>query len=31
MVRKFSSYGPVDKDIHYYAPRKELIRGGNRA
>ncbi len=24
-MRKFSSYGPVDKDLHYYAPRKELI------
>ncbi len=25
VMRKFSSYGPVDKDLHYYAPRKELI------
>ncbi len=24
-MRRFSSYGPVDKDLHYYAPRKELI------
>ncbi len=24
-MRKFSSYGPVDRDIHYHAPRKELI------
>ena len=24
-MRRFSSYGPVDTDIHYYAPRKELI------
>ena len=24
-MRKFSSYGPVDKDLHYYAPRTELI------
>ncbi|MCK4762504.1 MAG: AAA-like domain-containing protein [Candidatus Aminicenantes bacterium] len=24
-MRKFSSYGPVDTDVHYYAPRKELI------
>ncbi|MEM7534293.1 MAG: hypothetical protein AAF639_19080 [Chloroflexota bacterium] len=24
-MRKFSSYGPVDKDQHYYAPRRELI------
>ncbi len=25
MTRKFSSYGPVDTNLHYYAPRKELI------
>ena len=24
-MRRFSSYGPVDPEIHYYAPRKELI------
>ncbi len=24
-MRKFSSYGPVDRDIHYHAPREELI------
>ncbi len=24
-MRKFSSYGPVDKDLHFFAPRKELI------
>lgn len=24
-MRKFSSYGPVDKDLHYYVPRKALI------
>jgi hypothetical protein len=24
-MRRFSSYGPVDKDINYYAPRKELV------
>ena len=24
-MRKFSSYGPVDTDLHYYAPRTELI------
>ncbi len=24
-MRKFSSYGPVDKSLHYYAPRQELI------
>ncbi|MCU0285674.1 MAG: AAA-like domain-containing protein [Acidobacteria bacterium] len=24
-MRKFSSYGPVDPDLHYYSPRKELI------
>jgi hypothetical protein len=25
-MRKFSSYGLVDKDIHYYVPREELIQ-----
>jgi hypothetical protein len=24
-MRRFSSYGPLDTDNHYYAPRKELI------
>ncbi len=24
-MRKFSSYGPLDTDEHYFAPRKELI------
>ena len=24
-MRKFSSYGPVDTDLHYYAPRTALI------
>jgi hypothetical protein len=24
-MRKFSSYGPVDKTLHYYAPRQALI------
>jgi len=24
-MRTFSSYGPVDADLHYYAPRKDLI------
>ena len=24
-MRKFSSYGPLDRRMHYYAPRKELI------
>jgi hypothetical protein len=24
-VRKFSSYGPIDRDLHYYAPREGLI------
>ncbi len=24
-MRKFSSYGPVDTDLHYYVPRKELV------
>ncbi|MCP4136863.1 MAG: hypothetical protein GY754_38185, partial [bacterium] len=27
-MRKFSSYGPVNKTLHYYVPREELI---NRA
>lgn len=25
IVRRFFSYGPLDRDLHYYAPRKELI------
>ncbi|WP_069472109.1 AAA-like domain-containing protein [Candidatus Marithrix sp. Canyon 246] len=24
-MRKFSSYGPIDLDLHYYVPRQELI------
>ncbi len=24
-MRQFSSYGPIDKDLHYYAPRQALI------
>ncbi len=24
-MRKFSSYGPVDKDLNFYVPRKEMI------
>lgn len=24
-MRKFSSYGPVDTDLHYYVPREALI------
>lgn len=24
-MRRFSSYGPVDTKLHYYAPRKELV------
>jgi hypothetical protein len=24
-MRRFSSYGPIDKEVHYYAPREELI------
>ena len=24
-MRKFSSYGPVDTDLHYYAPRLALV------
>jgi hypothetical protein len=26
-MRRFNSYGPIDTDVHYYAPRKELIDG----
>ncbi|MEN8215668.1 MAG: AAA-like domain-containing protein [Pseudomonadota bacterium] len=26
-MREFSSYGSIDRDIHYYAPRKKLIEG----
>jgi hypothetical protein len=25
-MRKFSSYGPIDTDLHYYAPREALIQ-----
>ena len=25
-MRKFSSYGPVDKDLHFFVPREELIQ-----
>jgi hypothetical protein len=25
-MRKFSSYGPIDKDLYYYVPREELIQ-----
>jgi hypothetical protein len=24
-MRGFSSYGPMDMDLHYYAPRKKLL------
>ena len=24
-MRKFSSYGPIDTDLHFYVPRSELI------
>lgn len=24
-MRTFSSYGPIDKDLHYFVPRKELL------
>ncbi|MGE5341275.1 MAG: AAA-like domain-containing protein [Candidatus Omnitrophota bacterium] len=27
-MRKFSSYGPIDKELYYYAPREELIEKG---
>ena len=26
-MRKFSSYGPIDQELHYYVPRQELIDG----
>jgi len=26
-MRKFSSYGAVDPELHYYVPRQELIDG----
>ncbi len=29
-MRKFSSYGPIDTDLEYYAPRKELIAKAHR-
>ncbi|MCP4629980.1 MAG: hypothetical protein GY850_41705 [bacterium] len=29
-MRKFSSYGPIDKDLHYHVPRKELIESAYR-
>ena len=25
-MRQFSSYGPIDTDVHYYSPRDELIQ-----
>ena len=28
-MRKFSSYGPVDKELHFYVPREELIQRGH--
>ncbi len=24
-MRKFSSYGPIDQELHYYVPRQRLI------
>jgi hypothetical protein len=27
-MRKFSSYGPVDTDLHYYVPRNALVEQG---
>ncbi|HLP58087.1 MAG TPA: AAA-like domain-containing protein [Candidatus Deferrimicrobium sp.] len=27
-MKRFSSYGPIDKDLYYYAPRKEIIEKG---
>ncbi len=26
-MRKFSSYGPIDSDLHYHVPRQQLIEG----
>ncbi len=26
-MRKFSSYGPVDPELHYYVPRQEWVDG----
>ena len=26
-MRRFNSYGPINTNLHYYAPRKELIEG----
>jgi len=26
-MRKFSSYGPIDPELHYYVPRQELVKG----
>jgi len=25
-MRKFSSYGPIDRELHYYVPRQELVK-----
>jgi hypothetical protein len=27
-MRKFSSYGPVDKDLHFHVPRTDLVASG---
>ena len=29
-MRTFSSYGPVDKELNYYVPRKELVNKGHQ-
>ncbi len=29
-MRKFSSYGPLDTDLHYYVPREETVRSACR-
>lgn len=29
-MRKFSSYGPINKNLHYYVPRKDLIQNACR-
>ncbi len=29
IMRKFSSYGPISKKLHYYVPREELVQRGH--
>ncbi len=30
IMRTFSSYGPIDKDLHFHVPREELIESAYR-